>query len=408
MTTPTQLRIAAEDLLRAEDDGGLLALAHQLREDELWPSLWAPACAVAASRLGRQALARGYLDEALDGGFFQPEIFEGEVEKAFGADPAWPAIQARFAANLPPVPLLLTEWPTLTPTLPLELYRTTPDREELLRPYLPELSGSAWNRALTLLHWVTGRWEHANDHVAEEQDAVDVLRHVDDDGMRFACVEYSVVLSHALNAAGIPARRVGLRQRDYHAGWGKGHVVSEAWLDDLGKWVVLDGQNGAYWSSGDQPLSAPELQAAFTAGSPPAFVAADGPLAPDTAAFWFTYFHHIATTGATWAETFVPHFQGAPRVSRQLVRSPADVYPDLGEIGLSMDVRADTAAVRLTCRHPHFLGYAVQHDGVRHEIGAADPVWPLPTGPGEHEAALSVRTALGDLPPRRLAFRVLS
>ena len=41
-----------------------------------------------------------------------------------------------------------------------------------------------------------------------------------------------------------PARNLGLFQDNYHVGFGRAHRVSEAWIDDLCRWVVLDGQNG--------------------------------------------------------------------------------------------------------------------------------------------------------------------
>jgi len=406
MANGVELRIEAEDLMRAEDDEGLLALVPRLREDEQWTRMFAPGCAIAAARLGQAGEARGYLYEALDGGFFQPEIFDGEIEKAFGGEPDWPQLQAKLAANLPPAPLELVVWPSLTPKLPLELFRTAPDREEQLRALLPGLSGSSWQRALTLLHWVAKRWEHANDHVGDDEDAVDVLRHVDSDGMRFACVEYSTVLSQALNAAGIPSRRVSLRQPNYHAGWGKGHMVSEAWIDDFGQWVVLDGQNGAYWAFEATPLSTLELQRALADGRQPALLAADGPMAPNQTAWWFSYFHHIGTTGATWARSpFVPHFQHHLRPGPLLVGSPEDVYPDLAEIGLSVDVRDGAAATRFISRHPFTIGYAIEHDGRRYLVDAADPVWPLPTAAGSHTATVSVRTPSGELTPQPLIFR---
>lgn len=82
-------------------------------------------------------------------------------------------------------------------------------------------------------------------------------------GERFACVENSIVLSQALNAVRIPARRVQLRQANHHIGVGRCHVVSEAWIDELDKWVVLDGQNGAYWADTDgAPMALPDLQRA--------------------------------------------------------------------------------------------------------------------------------------------------
>ncbi len=53
--------------------------------------------------------------------------------------------------------------------------------------------------------------------------------------MALACVEYTTVLTQALNAAQIPARPVSLFRPDYHAGVGAGHAVTEAWIDDFGK-----------------------------------------------------------------------------------------------------------------------------------------------------------------------------
>jgi hypothetical protein len=46
----------------------------------------------------------------------------------------------------------------------------------------------------------------------------------------------------------IPARRLDLRAKDSHVGFARGHVVTEAWIDDLNRWVVLDRQNGAWWA----------------------------------------------------------------------------------------------------------------------------------------------------------------
>jgi hypothetical protein len=131
---------------------------------------------------------------------------------------------------------------------------------------LPAAAGTGWQTAVATLSWVTRRWTSADAHM-EIDDAVECLRRVDA-GQRFACVEYSL-LTQALNALAIPARRLGFRQQDCHVGVGRGHVVSEAWIDEKCRWAVLDGQNGMYWTGrDDEPLGAVELQQAALSGAP--------------------------------------------------------------------------------------------------------------------------------------------
>lgn len=154
-----------------------------------------------------------------------------------------------------------------------------------------------------MLAWVTDRWQHANDHVAS-CDAVTILDRVDA-GQRFACVEYTAVLSQALNAVGIPSRAVELRQEAYHIGLGRAHMVSEAWIDELACWVVLDGQNGLYWVDGrGTPLGVPELQERCRTGAPPPGHVCVGSreLPARRVSLWYSYFWHAAPTGVTWAQ----------------------------------------------------------------------------------------------------------
>jgi len=98
---------------------------------------------------------------------------------------------------------------TASPTeLELDIDRWPVVREEILLSRLPDRDSSAWTTARGY-SWVAARWNHANDHV-ESRDAVEILDRVET-GERFACVEYSAVLSQSLNAVGIPARTWGLR-----------------------------------------------------------------------------------------------------------------------------------------------------------------------------------------------------
>ncbi len=402
------LRLRAEESARQFDDDGLLALVEDLREDtEMWPHLWAPACAIAAQRSGR-AGGLGLLEEAVAAGFSQPELFEGQLEEHFGADPRWPRLRERMREAVPPPPLELLSWPDPAPSLPLKLDRITDNREPLLRQQLPAAQPSAWDTARGLLEWTRRRWEHANDHV-EHPDAVDVLERVGA-GERFACVEYSIVLSQALNAIRIPARRVQLRQANHHIGWGRGHVVSEAWIDDLDKWVVLDGQNGAYWVDTDgAPMALLDLQAAHHRGDPPAtMVGLVDDMDEASTAEWWTHFASASTTGYLWAAPpFSPVFQQTRWISAdRLLHSAAVAYPALSAVTLGLSGDAAEPAVTLSSVHPYAISFKVRTNGKEVVVPVSTARWPMDTTPGTHEVELAVVTDYGSARPSSLRYVV--
>jgi len=407
----TRLRLSAEDLARARDWAGLYALSGQLQRDEaFWPDLWGPWCAVAARHVGDPE-ARAMLDQLVEDGFSQPELLDGELAAAFGHDGDWHDVSARIAANVPPPALELLEWPAITPTAPLTLMRLPADREPALRDRVPAPAATAWETALRLLGWVASRWRHGNAHV-ERDDAVECLERVDA-GQRFACVEYSLVLCQALCAVGIPARRLSLRQASYHAGLGRGHVVSEAWVDDLARWVVLDGQNGLHWEDdAGRPLGAIELQSRLERRDPrpAAVIRPEGQQRPpdEDLHYWFSYFASIGTTGATWsAGAFVPVFQRDQlTVTDRLEHDPARLYPDLSEVGVGVTLVDGAPAIRLAAAHPFATGFVVREDGGGRELPAGDPVWVLRRPAGEHTAEIAVRTAYGSLPGRPFRYTV--
>jgi hypothetical protein len=396
-----RLRARAEDLSIAGDWAGLHALRPELEKDaECWPDLWGPLCAIAAQKQGDPA-AVDLLARLADGGFCQPELFEGELEAAFAADPRWPQIMDRMALNVPARPLELTEWPVLTPAAPLGLL-DLPGRAGELRALVPAPVAGAWPTAQNTLKWVSHRWKHANAHM-EIDDTVECLRRVDE-GQRFACVEYSLVLSQALNAIGIPARRLWLRQEHYQVGLGRGHVVSEAWIDDLNRWIVLDGQNGLYWIGADgSPLGAVGLQEAVRAGaSCPSFVTFRDDFEERSAPGWFSYFAHVSSNAGTWpAGPFGLVFQRDRLVtSHRLEHDPGVLYPDLSQVGIETALDGGRPALRLSTAHPYATGFAVDGAELDGDLLVLD------TSAGGHEHQVAARTGYGILAGRPLRYRV--
>jgi hypothetical protein len=401
------LRTRGNDLHRGEDWAGLWAARDQLRRDEdFWPSLWGPLCAVAARRLGDPG-AWALLEEVAAAGFFQPELLDGQLEAAFGADPDWPQLLDRIVGNVPPAPLEFLDWPSLRPAAPLELFRLPAEREQRLRELLPESAGTAWETATRFTSWVSSRWRHSDGHM-DIDDAVTCLERVDA-GHRFACVEYALVLCQALNAVGMPSRRLALRRAGYHAGLGQGHVVSEAWIDGLDRWVVLDGQNGMYWTDGDgMPLGAVELCELNRSGGCASAVVIGGDITIEEADWWFSYFHATSTTGGSWSDpVFVPVFQVNRFVATdRLQHTPAALYPDLSDVGVGTVLADDRPAIRLLTDHPFADGFTVRAAGHHHQVPADAPVWPLTLSDGDHTIDLAVRTRYGTLTPRGFRYRV--
>jgi hypothetical protein len=237
----------------------------------------------------------------------------------------------------------------------------------------------------------------------EIDDAVECLRRVGE-GQRFACVEYSLVLTQSLNALGIPARRVSLRQQGYHAGLGRGHVVSEAWIDDLTRWILLDGQNGLYWAGQDgEPLGTVELQQIFAAGGPrPAYVSVGAPMDDSDADTWFPYFAHATSNAGTWSPgPFGLVFQRTMLdLSRRLEHRPDGLYPDLSELGIESALDDHQPALRLVAAHPFARGFTADGTDLDGDILRLDDT------PGEHLTSLAVQTDYGLLPGRTLRYTV--
>ena len=118
-------------------------------------------------------------------------------------------------------------------------------------------------RVAIVTDWVHNLWQHHGSNAPKEGHPLFILREVAK-GERFRCVEYAVVIEGCLQALGIPARTLGLKMKDVETrASSAGHVVTEAYLKDMDKWVMIDGQWNAIPFIGSTPISAVELQAAI-------------------------------------------------------------------------------------------------------------------------------------------------
>ena len=405
-----RLRTLATDHMRAERWADLVALEPDLRADgEYWWGVWGPACAIARWHCGR-ADARDLLEECIAAGLYEPDFGTG-FEESFGTEPGWPELHARIAASVPPPPVELIGWPRARPILPLGLSRLDETGAARLAARLPEPQASALATAEMLLGWVTRRWHHSGSTHDYSQDANVVLDRVEG-GERFACREYTVVLTQALNAVQIPARPITMLRRDYHAGISGGHAVTEAWIDDLGKWAVFDGQNGAVWRDADGiPLGVLELQRRYERGDQPEF-SGSGPNwdagGGAAAASWFGYFHTAGVTG-TLAWSAGPYAPVRDRTavidSVLLADTTADVAPDLAAIRTGVADREGPALV-FTTDHPYATGFQVTDAGGGATAIRPPKSFPLAREAGEYRLKVAVMTRYGTLTPKPLHYLV--
>ncbi len=118
-------------------------------------------------------------------------------------------------------------------------------------------------KALSILHWVHRQWKHNGGNEPKKSDAISILQEAKE-GKLFRCVEYGIVATACLNAVGLNARVLNLKTKDVETTpSGAGHVLLEVYLNDLQKWVLLDGQFDAMPVLNGVPLNAVEFQNAI-------------------------------------------------------------------------------------------------------------------------------------------------
>jgi hypothetical protein len=301
-------------------------------------------------------------------------------------------------------------WPCARPILPLDLFRLNSLGEAMLTARLPRRPPTALATAELALGWVTGRWQSGDATYTLDVDANRILDRATA-GARYGAAEYTIVLTQALNALRIPARRLrGLPEANSAE-----HAMTEAWIDDLGGWIVLDGRNGATWRDpAGTPLGALELQRLYRVKERPEFHGAGQNFRAGDAADWFVFFHTVAVTdGLAWSSgPYLPVITGTTAVLRssRLADSDVDAAPDLSAISTSVTSDHGQPALLFGTDHPYATGFTVTEGAVADEKteNALDLDQPLPLAgdQGEHRLTIATRTPYGTLAPHHLHYRV--
>ena len=119
------------------------------------------------------------------------------------------------------------------------------------------------DKVLTILNWTRSQWEHRGDVSPKKNDAISILDEVKEGG-RFPCFAYGIVLASQLKVSGFKSRVIYLKTKDIATSMqGGGHVATEVFIDELQKWVFVDGQFNAMPFLNNVPLNAVELQNAI-------------------------------------------------------------------------------------------------------------------------------------------------
>lgn len=122
---------------------------------------------------------------------------------------------------------------------------------------------NAIEKAFSLLAWTNSRWKHDGNNAPKKYDPLYILEQAEN-GARYRCVEYSIVLSAVSNAMGLPSRVIGIKKKDVETNkYGAGHIVSETYIPSLNKWVFMDPQMNYVPFLDGTPLNAVEYQKAI-------------------------------------------------------------------------------------------------------------------------------------------------
>jgi hypothetical protein len=228
------------------------------------------------------------------------------------------------------------------------------------------------------LAWVHEQFGHDPECKASRSDPITILREARA-GRRFTCQEFALLLSGVLQCHGHPARVIAAMRDNYHRGSGKGHWLTEAWSGTLGKWIVMDPQNGCVWRRGRDLLNGAELRCALAAGAVRDIVPVvngrrRSRLRPWLEQFRTIWFYHNQDYFADWDALGAVEelgdnpqivFQGRRRAFIASHPDPHDLYPAMQRLRFRVKPGRRSVDFVLEHSYPFFSHYEMSANGSR-------------------------------------------
>ena len=361
----------------------------------------------------------GWIKKDTDFGFLRknhPRRFEEVIVQAQSAK------KDEISAKSPIVVLECSNYNG--PTEIFEYFRDsldTPEIDSLRNRYklrkVIEGGETEFEKMKLLLDWVASRWEHKGDNMAKDRSPLAILKAAEK-GERFCCANYADVLVGCMKALGYPARFVGLRRDDAAYDMSGGHGCIEVWNNQYQKWILLDGQNNAWWEFKGLPLSAYECHQLLVSGKEDqmSFVGQFGKFDySGNKPSWSAYFHRVVcywrgTAFELVSDSIGPELflQGYP-VEYEFTDDYARVYPRLNQTKITLKhintkIPSDTLGVVLTHTMPYFEKFAVRINGSDQKESEGTFRWVLDKGDNTIEAK-AVNSAGVEGRPSRIVLK---
>ena len=118
---------------------------------------------------------------------------------------------------------------------------------------------SEFEKFVLLRDWLKTQWLHGNIcQTIPPFDALVILERVAK-GERYQCGSYGMAYVQCCLSVGLQARLLAIGKK----GGASGHVVTEIWTDQFGKWAVMDPDYNIHYEKNGFPLNALELHNAW-------------------------------------------------------------------------------------------------------------------------------------------------